>query len=75
MEFKEYLKEAKVVHWKQSKFSKYAACDKRKAESLHVDNCKNTEDYSKITCKKCKKEVMSVKRKGNWVPASSFRYI
>ena len=74
MKLKQYLIEGKVVHWKKSKFSKHVACDKRGAEKLSVDNCKNTEDYTEITCKKCKKEVMSVKRNGGWVNASDFKY-
>ena len=62
MKFKKYITEAKAVHWKKSRFSTYAACDKRGAENLKLENCKHTDDYSKVTCKKCQKEVMMVKR-------------
>jgi hypothetical protein len=71
-----YLVEKKgVTHWKKSKWSEFSACDKRNAENLRLSNCKHTDDYTEITCKKCKKEVMSVKRNGGWVHASDFKYI
>jgi len=47
-----------VVHWKKSKFSTYAACDKRGADTLRLENCKHTDDISKITCKKCRKQYL-----------------
>jgi len=66
LKFKEYLKESKVVHWKKSKFSKFAACDKRGAESLSIDKCKNTEKAEDVTCKKCRKEYMGLGRYNIW---------
>lgn len=72
MRLKQYITESKVVHWKKSKFSKYAACDKRGAEKLKLENCKHTLDYTEITCKKCKKEVMG---QGKKIHASDFKYI
>lgn len=77
MKFKKYILEKKggVTHWKKSKWSEFSACDKRNAENLRLSNCKHTDDYTEITCKKCKKEVMSVKRNGGWVHASDFKYI
>ena len=62
----DYINEAKVVHWKQSKYSKYAKCDKRGAENLKLENCKHSEDVSKITCKKCQKDYIGIKKDNPW---------
>lgn len=63
MRFRRYIQEnTKTVHWKKSKFSTYAACDKRGAENLKLENCQHTDQYQKVTCKKCQKEVMMIKR-------------
>ena len=55
--FRELL-EAKVTHWKKSKWSEFAACDKRGADALKLKNCKHTDDIHDITCKKCRKEYL-----------------
>ena len=66
MKFKDYITEAKVTHWKQSRFSTYAACDKRGAEKLKLDNVKHSSDVSKITCKKCRKEYCGIHKDNPW---------
>lgn len=63
--FRQILIEAKAVHWKKSRFATYAACDKRAAENLKLENCKHTENPPDISCKKCQKEYMALKRSGN----------
>jgi hypothetical protein len=62
----DYINEAKVVHWKQSKFSTYAKCDKRGAEALKLSNCKHTEKPIEVTCKKCRKEYMGLRNPNIW---------
>ena len=61
MRLRQYIIEAKEkVHYKQSKWSKYALCDKKHSDNLKLTNCKHSMNYTEVTCKKCIKEIMGL---------------